>query len=105
MPAATKKKNYLALLIIILPVALAAFFFTRKSSEGSLIDAGNKIAVAVDNYKDAHGQPPRGMSELHLSVDTTPFHYQTLSNNSYKITFTARDGKTYVFDAERKEWE
>lgn len=100
-----KKNNYIALLIILIPVALAAFFFTKKSSEGALIDTGNKIAVAVDNYKDAHSQPPHSLAELHLSADTTPFHYALTKDNSYKLSFTAKDGKTYVFDAERKEWE
>jgi hypothetical protein len=103
--APQKKNNYFALLIILIPVMLAAFFFMRKSSEGALIDKGNRIAVAVDNYKDANGKPPRSLAELHLSADTTPFHYETLRNNSYKISFTAKDGKIYVFDAERKEWE
>lgn len=106
MPAGnSKSNNYLALLIILIPVAFAVFFFMRKDKEGSMIDEGNRIAIAVDTYKEANGKLPHSMSELHISADTIPFHYEMLTSKTYKLSFTAKDGKTYVFDSERKEWE
>lgn len=106
MPETRKKNNFLALLIILVPVTIALLFYIRRDKEGALIDRGNRIAVAIDAYKDKNGKFPDSLGALGISKpDKMIFHYQKKDSARYILMFTASDGKPVTFDSDKHDWD